>query len=171
MDSNIRKNPSRKECEKAIRRILITEILENGKNKHFRMATDFITYFEALYPASDSLTKQVQRAVKAMNMPKDEDGFFIIDRTPEQMAQDRELQSLFNRSDAQIQSLEDCEQVFVRLDADYIDYLIFQMEESDSLRDKYVTIQKTSNGMIIYTKEKKKLEQLLQRLMLPEKSS
>ena len=69
MDDTIRKNPSRKECEKAIRRILITEILENGKNKHFRMATDFITYFEALYPASDSLTKQVQRAVKAMNMP------------------------------------------------------------------------------------------------------
>ena len=32
MDDTIRKNPSRKECEKAIRRILITEILENGKN-------------------------------------------------------------------------------------------------------------------------------------------
>jgi adenylate kinase family enzyme len=167
MDSNIRKNPSRKECEKAIRRILITEILENGKNKHFRMATDFITYFEALYPSSDSLTKQVQRAVKAMNMPKDEDGYFIIDRTPEQMAQDKELQSLFNRAGAQLQSLEDCEQIFIELEPDYVDYLIFQMEESESLRDKYVTIQKTSNGMIIYTREKKKLEQLLQRLMLP----
>jgi hypothetical protein len=171
MDQPLRKNPSRKECEKAIRRILITEILENGKNKHFRMATDFITYFEALYPASDSLTKQVQRAVKAMNMPKDEDGYFIIDRTPEQMNQDKELQSLFTRAGAQIQSLDDCEQVFLQLEPDYLDYLIFQIEESDSFRDKYVTIQKTCNGLIIYTHEKKKLEQLLQRLMLPEKSS
>jgi adenylate kinase family enzyme len=102
-----------------------------------------------------------------MNMPKDEDGYFIIDRTPEQMAQDKELQSLFNRAGAQLQSLEDCEQIFIELEPDYVDYLIFQMEESESLRDKYVTIQKTSNGMIIYTREKKKLEQLLQRLMLP----
>ena len=44
MDHTLRKNPSRTECEKTIRRILITEILQNGKNKHFRMATDFITY-------------------------------------------------------------------------------------------------------------------------------
>ena len=115
MDDTIRKNPSRKECEKAIRRILITEILENGKNKHFRMATDFITYFEALYPPSDSLTKQVQRAVKAMNMPKDEDGFFIIDRTPEQVAQDKELHALFEHANAHIESLDDCEKLFLAI--------------------------------------------------------
>jgi hypothetical protein len=165
MDSSIRKNPSRKECEKAIRRILTIEILENGKNKHFRMATDFITYFESLYPPSDSLTKQVQRAVKAMNMPKDKDGYFIIDRTPEQMEQDKELHNIFSRSGAQIASLEDCEQIFLQLDPDYLDYLIFQIEESDSFQDKYVTILKTTNGLIFYTREKKKLEQLLQRLM------
>lgn len=167
MDEVLKKNPSRKECEKAIRRILITEILENGKNKHFRMATDFITYFEALYPASDSLTKQVQRAVKAMNMPKDEDGFFIIDRTPEQVAQDKELHALFEHSHASMDSLDDCETIFLALDPDYRSYISFQISRSDTLRDKYVTIQETSNGLMIYTRDKKKLEQVLQRLMLP----
>lgn len=167
MSDVIRKNPSRKECEKAIRRILITEILENGKNKHFRMATDFITYFEALYPSSESLTKQVQRAVKAMNMPKDEDGFFIIDRTPEQVAHDKELHMLFENANAQIKSLDGCEQLFLSLDPNYRDYVIYQMTQSDTFRDKYVTIQQTNNGLIIYTTDKKKLEQVLQRLMLP----
>lgn len=166
MDDSSKKNPSRKECEKAIRRILITEILENGKNKHFRMATDFITYFEALYPPSDSLTKQVQRAVKAMNMPKDEDGFFIIDRTPEQVAQDKELHALLEHSHARIDSLEDCETLFLSLDPDYRDYITYRITKSDTLRDKYVTIQKTNNGLIIYTRDKKKLEQVLQRIML-----
>ena len=166
MDNTIRKNPSRKECEKAIRRILITEILENGKNKHFRMATDFITYFEALYPPSDSLTKQVQRAVKAMNMPKDEDGFFIIDRTPEQVAQDKELHALFDQANARVESLDDCQQLFLALDPDYRDYITYRISHSDTLQDKYVTIQETNNGLIIYTRDKKKLEQVLQRLML-----
>lgn len=43
------------------RRILMTEVLEKGKNEHFRTAADFMKYFESLYPASDALTKQVQR--------------------------------------------------------------------------------------------------------------
>ncbi|MCI7129561.1 MAG: hypothetical protein MSA09_03160 [Lachnospiraceae bacterium] len=166
MDDTIKKNPSRKECEKAIRRILITEILENGKNKHFRMATDFIKYFEALYPPSDSLTKQVQRAVKAMNMPKDEDGFFIIDRTPEQVAQDKEIHMLLEQAGAHIESLDDCERLFLALDPDYRDYITYRISHSDTLREKYVTIQETNNGLIIYTRDKKKLEQILQRLML-----
>lgn len=166
MDHTLRKNPSRTECEKTIRRILITEILQNGKNKHFRMATDFITYFEALYPASDSLTKQVQRAVKAMNMPKDEDGFFIIDRTPEQVAQDRELHTLFEQSHMQITSLDECETLFLSLDPAYREYITYRFAQSDTLRDKYVTIQQTNNGLLIYTRDKKKLEQVLQRLMM-----
>ncbi len=166
MNSAERKNPSRKECEKAIRRILITEILENGKNKHFRMATDFITYFEALYPSSDSLTKQVQRAVKAMNMPKDEDGFYIIDRTPEQVAQDKEMHDLLSRAGAAMESLDGCETVFLALDPDYRDYITMQISRSDSFRGKFVTILPASNGIIIYTRDKQKLEQLLSRLIL-----
>ena len=66
-----RRNPSRKECEDIIRRILMTEVLEKGTNEHFKTAADFMKYFESLYPASDSLTKQVQRAIKSLAMPKD----------------------------------------------------------------------------------------------------
>ena len=75
--TTLRKNPSREACEKVIKRILMTEVLEHGSNKHFRFASDFMNYFESLYPASDALTKQVQRAVKAMDMPKDENGYYI----------------------------------------------------------------------------------------------
>ena len=69
--NQLRKNPSRETCESIIRRILMTELTQNGKNRHFRKATDFMSYFESLYPASDALTKQVQRAVQSLHMPKD----------------------------------------------------------------------------------------------------
>ena len=71
MNSSLRKNPSREQCQKIIKRILVTEVLQQGHNEHFKQAADFMNYFESLYPPSDALTKQVQRAVKAMDMPKD----------------------------------------------------------------------------------------------------
>ena len=75
---SLRKNPSRETCEGIIRRILMTEVLEKGKNEHFRTAADFMKYFESLYPASDALTKQVQRAVQSLHMPKSFRGFSFI---------------------------------------------------------------------------------------------
>ena len=71
-ENTTRKNPSRETCQKIIKRILVTEVLEKGCNEHFRQASDFMGYFQSLYPASDALTKQVQRAIKAMDMPRDE---------------------------------------------------------------------------------------------------
>lgn len=58
----------------------MTELTQNGKNRHFRKAADFMSYFESLYPASDALTKQVQRAVQSLHMPKDADGFLLWTR-------------------------------------------------------------------------------------------
>ena len=60
MHSTLRKNPSRQTCETIIKRILMTEVLEKGTNRHFKQASDFMSYFESLYPASDSLAKQVR---------------------------------------------------------------------------------------------------------------
>ena len=80
----LRKNPSRETCEGIIKRILMTEVLQHGTNRHFKSASDFLSYFESLYPASDALTKQVQRAVKALDMPKDEKGYFIVNKTIDQ---------------------------------------------------------------------------------------
>ena len=104
--NSLRKNPSRETCESIIRRILMTEILEKGKNEHFRSASDFMSYFESLYPASDALTKQVQRAVKSMNMPKDDFGYFIPNKTTEQFTHEKELSSLLQKADASVVSLE-----------------------------------------------------------------
>lgn len=78
--NQLRKNPSRETCESIIRRILMTELTQNGKNRHFRKAADFMSYFESLYPASNALTKQVQRAVQSLHMPKDADGFLLWTR-------------------------------------------------------------------------------------------
>ena len=95
---SLRKNPSRETCEGIIRRILMTEVLEKGKNEHFRTAADFMKYFESLYPASDALTKQVQRAIRSLNMPKDELGYFIPNKTAEQLAQEQELTYIFKKA-------------------------------------------------------------------------
>ena len=101
----VRKNPSREVCEQIIRRILFTELSEHGKNSHFKQASDFMGYFESLYPASDGLTKQVQRAVRALQMPKDENGYFIPNKTALQLKQEQELSRLFQQSSSSLQDL------------------------------------------------------------------
>ena len=122
MDNTIRpserdkSNPSRKVCEETIRRILITEILKNGANTHFKKATDFMDYFESLYPASDALTKQVQRAVKAMDMPKDENGYFVPDKTTDQMEDDKEISKLLQKNASTISSLENVNLLHIDVD-------------------------------------------------------
>lgn len=163
--SNIKKNPSRKACEEAIRRILMTEVLEQGKNCHFKTAMDFMNYFEALYPASPSLVKQVQRAIKSMHMPKDENGYFIIDKSPDQLEQDKEIVHLLKKTHASLVSLEDTDTLFVKTNPYYKDYLLQLILESETLHDKYITIQDTSHGLIFYTRDRHSLEHLLQSLI------
>lgn len=158
-------NPSRRACEEAIRRILMTEVLEQGKNTHFRNAMDFMDYFEALYPPSPSLVKQVQRAIKSMDLPKDEDGFFIINKTKSQMAHDSEIRNLLAKSAASIAPLEEYETLFLQVSPDYKSYLLTLFDESPTFRGKYITILDTSEGFIFYTKSKSQLELLLNSLM------
>lgn len=162
---SIRRNPSRKECEDTIRRILMTEVLEKGTNAHFKNATDFLKYFESLYPASDSLTKQVQRAVKSLDMPKDENGYYIINKTGEQLDQDRELSFMLKKTNASMVSLEECETLFLQVDATYKTYLLQLLEESLTFADKYVTIVDTTKGLLFYTKNKTQLRILLESLI------
>lgn len=160
-----RKNPSRKTCEQIIRRILSAEILEHGCNQHFRQAADFMTYFQSLYPASDSLTKQVQRAIKSMNMPRDERGFFIPNKTAGQLALEKELHTLLLHSKSQVDTLEDCEPLLLKLDASFCDYAIHLICSCDTFQGKYETIVKVQNGLLFYTRNKKQLEILLESLI------
>lgn len=156
--SSSHKNPSREACQKIIKRILVTELLEEGANKKFRSASDFMKYFESLYPASDSLTKQVQRAIKAMDMPKDEHGFFIINKTSQQMKQETEIKELCQKYQVNWDSLDDCEQLFIRADKRCCSYLMNLLTESATVSPLIVTLLETSNGFILYTREKAKLQ-------------
>ncbi len=161
----MRKNPSRETCEGIIKRILMTEVLEHGRNKHFRFASDFMNYFESLYPASDALTKQVQRAVKSLDMPKDEFGYFIVNKTSAQLEHEKEITNILKNADVSIHPMEQVETVFLTVN-DYLkSYLIHLLETSETFKGKYLTILETSNGLLIYTENKKQLLILLNSLI------
>lgn len=162
---DIQKNPSRKTCEEAIRKILMTEVLEQGTNVHFKSATDFMGYFESLYPPSPSLLKQVQRAIKSMDMPKDEKGYFIINKTKSQLAHDSEISTILARSAAELKPLSEYETVFMELSPDYKSYLLQLIDESPTLKGKYITIIDTTEGLLFYTCNKPVLETMLQSLI------
>ncbi len=162
---NLRKNPSRKECEKVIKKILMTEVLERGTNEHFKTAADFMKYFQSLYPASDSLTKQVQRAVKALEMPKDERGYFIINKTEAQLNQDKEIAFLLKKTNASLEPFEQYETLFLKTDGKYKDYLYQLLTESETFADKVITMINSSNGIILFTNNKHQLEILVNSLI------
>ncbi len=162
-----RKNPSRKECEEQIKKILSKEVLlEHGKNHHFKTAADFMVYFESLYPSGPGLTKQVQRAVKAMDMPKDENGYFIINKTKTQLDQEVELRHLLERTDAEIIETEEAFQtVFLKADRRYRAYLMELIGESETFRGKYLTMVDTTEGLVFLTANKQQLTTLLKSLL------
>lgn len=164
--SPLRKNPSRESCEGIIKRILMTEVLQHGSNRHFKTAADFMDYFESLYPASDALTKQVQRAVKALNMPKDEHGFFIVNKTVDQFDQEKEIAHMFEQAGVQIDPMDDIESVFLAAAPHMRACLIHILEESVTFQGKFLTIVECSNGLLIYTKNKKQMLILLNSLTI-----
>lgn len=164
--STLHRNPSRETCEKTIRRILEAEISQKGTNSHFKNASDFMSYFESLYPASDALTKQVQRAVKALNMPKDEHGYYIPNKTAEQFQQEKELMSLFEKGHVSLVSLDNATPIFLLAEEPMKDYLINQITQAKCLNNLIVTITKTYNGILIYTNDEQKMIDALNSLII-----
>lgn len=164
--SSVRKNPSRETCEGIIKRILITEVLENGKNSHFRSASDFMNYFQSLYPASDALTKQVQRAIKSLNMPKDEYGYFIPNKTIEQLNHETELKQLFRKANVSVSSIEGCEPLFLKADKELRSYLVHVLETSPLFEGKFLTAIETNNGIIVYTTGVNQLKNLIESFIV-----
>lgn len=163
----LRKNPSRKTCESIIRRILLAEVEQQGENRHFKHAVDFMSYFESLYPTSDSLTKQVQRAIKSMNMPKDEKGYFIVNKSMEQIEQDSALKSGFAQAHVKTMSLETLTPIFLQADRELCPYLKKLISQSITFQDMVVTMAETSNGLILYTDKPDELEKLCQTYCEP----
>ena len=145
----------------------MTEILEKGKNQQFKNATDFMPFFESLYPASPSLTKQVQRAVKNMALPKDNHGFFVINKSEIQLDEDQEIGRILKRGHADIFKTQ-IESVFIKLDPDVIDYLYDLISGSSSFKEKFITIIKSSNGLFFLTKSSSQLQILISSLTKEE---
>ncbi len=144
----------------------MTEVLQQGKNCHFRSASDFMSYFESLYPASDALTKQVQRAVKALNMPKDESGYFIVNKTVDQFDQEKQISSVFQLANVSVNPMENIETVFLSLETHMRSYIMHLLLTSETFRGKYLTMVETVNGLLIYTENKNQLLVLLNSLTI-----
>lgn len=157
--SSYHKNPSRKSCEQTIKKILTREFEEYGENHHFKQASDFMIYFESLHPASPSLTKQVQRAIQALNLPRDENGYFLINKTAEEYKAEQELSRLICTSHPV--NLDTWTPVFIKAEPWKHAYMIHLMESISELSMLYETITETFNGLILYTKSPEKLNSYL----------
>lgn len=161
----IRHNPSRSECESIIKRILVTEVLTKGRNEQFRNASDFMSYFESLYPAGTALTKQVQRAIKSMMLPKDEHGYLIINKTEEQLEEEKDLSFFLKRSHASLSNLDGCVPVLLHCSPDDTSYLMSLILKCITLKDKYETVFETADGILFYTRQEQTLRVLLESLL------
>ena len=164
MEHSLTRSPSRKVLEESIRRILMTETLQEGSNRHFKSAKDFMPFFESLYPATDALTKQVQRAIKAMDMPRDSKGYFIIDKTRAQLEKDKELSRMLHMTCSEVVDLPDLEVLFLKTSSSYKSYLLQLISESETLQDKFITVADSSNGLIFLTGNKNLLQAQIKKL-------
>ena len=168
MEDNKRKvtsNPSRKQCVSMIQRILMTEVLEKGRNQQFKKSTDFMTFFESLYPASPSLTKQVQRALHSMNLPKDENGYFIINKTDDQIQEDKEISNLLTYSKSEPFPLEQIALLFLPIEEPERSYLISLIQKSKTFQGKFTTMFSSSNGILFLTEQPAQLKTLIQSII------
>lgn len=161
--SSVHKNPSRKACEQIIERILTREFEEYGTNHHFKQASDFMVYFESLHPASPSLTKQVQRAVSAMNLPRDENGYFIINKTAEEYQAERELIHLLH--DSSFMNLQACTPILLKTDSWQREHIMYLMGSISELKKLYVTLTEAENGILIYSKTPDELTSYLSNFL------
>ena len=159
-----KKNPSRHQCEEIIRRILMSEVLEKGKNNKFKSASDFMPFFESLYLASPSLNKQVQRAVTSLALPKDENGYFIINKTQSQIDEDSEISRILKSSAASL-SNQETEVLFLNVDRKYVSFLFDLIKRSSSFQGLFLTMIPSSDGILFLTSDKRRLSLLISSLL------
>ena len=81
-----------------------------------------MAYFESLYPSGPALTKQVQRAIKSMDLAKDGNGYFMLNKTKKDLAKENELTSILEKSMAELLNPADYDFVFLSCDEKYHSY-------------------------------------------------
>ena len=142
----------------------MTELTQNGKNRHFRKAADFMSYFESLYPASDALTKQVQRAVQSLHMPRMPMDFYCGQDSCTGGTGTMPWE-IICRCNVSLHPMEQVETVFLSVPSHMQELLLHTFEQSDLFAGQILTIVRTCNGLLIYTEDKKQLLSLLNRLV------
>ena len=163
---NKKRTPSRAECEAIIRRILTTETEARTVNSTFKRPSDFMGFFESLYTPSAALTKQVQRAIKSLDMAKDANGYYILNKSREQSNQDSTLRNLLTDASFEVNTLDNASNIFLRLDRNYIDFVLHKLAESITLEPYIITLIPCHNGIIIVTEDKQTVYDLLNNLNL-----
>ena len=161
-----KRTPSRAECEAIIKKILLTEAESRTVNSTFKKPADFMGFFESLYPPSAALTKQVQRAIKSLDMAKDKDGYYILNKSQEQSNQDNALKALLTEADYYVDSLDNSENLFIRLGSEYVDFILHKLADSITLKPYIITMIPCYNGIIIVTYNKKEVIDILNGLSL-----
>lgn len=162
-NNSIFKNPSRKACEQIIDKILTHELEQYGTNRHFKQASDFMPYFESLYPASPSLAKQVQRAINSMNLPRDDKGYLMIHKTVEEYQLECELSHMLQS--ASLIDLKDSTPFLLKINSWQREHVIYLLESIPDLQNLYDTFVKANNGVLIYTNNIEKIFSLLSDYM------
>lgn len=156
------KNPSRRSCEQMIHKILSRELETYGANRHFKHASDFLVYFESLYPSSAGLTRQIQRAVSSMNLARDKDGYYMIDKTVEEYHAEQELGRMLRF--ASLTSLKECTPVLLKTSSWQQTAVIHLLKSIPGIYNHIETMASAEDGIIIYTKNAEQLAACLSGL-------
>ena len=98
-------------------------------------------------------------------MPKDEDGFFIVDRTVKQMEKEKSLKAILSESESVVTDLSGYAPILVKTDPHNRIYLMHLISEVSTLNDKIAAMTECSVGVILYTVEKEKVLSILDRLL------
>lgn len=161
-----KRTPSRAECEAIIKKILTTEAQARTVNSTFKRPSDFMGYFESLYPPSAALTKQVQRAIAALDMARDSKGYYIINKSKEQSNQDNDIRRLLTEAQYSVDPLETDSTVFLKIEGSFVDFVLHKLSDSITMKPYITTMVPCYNGILIYTKDKEKVIELFNSLIL-----
>ena len=161
-----KRTPSRAECEAIIKKILTTEAQARTVNSTFKRPSDFMGYFESLYPPSAALTKQVQRAIAALDMARDSKGYYIINKSKEQSNQDNDIRRLLTEAQYSVDPLETDSTVFLKIEGSFVDFVLHKLADSITMKPYITTMVPCYNGILIYTKDKEKVIELFNSLNL-----
>lgn len=161
-----KRTPSRAECEAIIKKILTTEAQARTVNSTFKRPSDFMGYFESLYPPSAALTKQVQRAIAALDMARDSKGYYIINKSKEQSNQDNDIRRLLTEAQYSVDPLETDSTVFLKIEGSFVDFVLHKLADSITMKSYITTMVPCYNGILIYTKDQEKVIELFNSLNL-----